>query len=94
MKFELGRLLATPGAIEAFVAAGENPANYVGRHVAGDWGDVCDDDKRANDEALVSGERLLCAYRLKTGEKIWIITEAESAPGERSATTILLPEEY
>ena len=89
MKFKLGRLLATPVALEAILEAGENPATYIDRHAAGDWGEVCADDRKANEDALVLGERLLSAYSLKSDEKIWIITEAD-----RSATTVLTPAEY
>lgn len=58
------------------------------RHATGDWGDMCEEDKAYNDEALANGERIFSAY--KNGDtKIWIITE-----WDRSATTILFPEEY
>jgi hypothetical protein len=86
-RFELGRLLATPGVLEA--AGDENLVVYLSRHARGDWGIVDDADKRANERALADGTRLLSAYRLRDGTKIWIITEAD-----RSATTILLPSEY
>lgn len=88
-KFRLGQLVATPGALRALEEAGEPPAHFLDRHLSGDWGEVCDEDKRLNDEALVNGERLLSAYRTSKGEKLWIITEAD-----RSSTCILLPEEY
>jgi hypothetical protein len=55
---------------------------------------ICDEDKELNDEALKDGSRLLSAYRLKNGTKIWLITEAVGDDGRREATTILLPEEY
>ena len=87
--FPLGAVVATPGALEALETAGHSPAEFLSRHVAGDWGEVGSEDRRANDEAVVKSERVLSAYRMKTGEKIWIITEAD-----RSATTILLPSEY
>jgi hypothetical protein len=86
-KFELGQLLATPGVLEA--ASREDLGEYLGRHAAGDWGIVGDADKRANDRSLIEGTRLLSAYRLRSGVKIWIITEAD-----RAATTVLLPSEY
>lgn len=85
--FSLGRVVATPGLIEA-VPQHEYTA-ALRRHVACDWGEVCDEDKRANDRALEEGTRLLSAYRSSEGVKFWIITEAD-----RSATTLLLPEEY
>jgi hypothetical protein len=89
MKVPLGRLLITPGAMGAFVAAGENTLPYVLRHSSGDWGTVDKEDWAANDRALAEGERLLSAYELGNGETVWIITE-----WDRSATTILLPEDY
>lgn len=87
--FSLGRLLATPGALDAANRAGENLLLFFCRHAAGDWGDLSRDDLSANDEALKEGTRLLSAYHLKDGTKIWIITE-----WDRSVSTALLPEEY
>jgi hypothetical protein len=88
MLFRVGNLYITPGAVEAL--AGADPLEYVGRHARGDWGVVCASDKRANEQALKTGARLLSAYRLADGStRIWIITEAD-----RSTTTVLLPDEY
>lgn len=71
------------------------PSEVLSRHVCGNWGEaLCDEDKERNEEALKDGSRLLSAYRLKTGTKIWLITEAVGDDGLRAATTILLPEEY
>ena len=68
---------------------------FLSLHLAGAWGDELDaEDKAANDEALKDGSRILSAYILKTGEKIWLITEAEDDNGNREATTGLLPDEY
>jgi hypothetical protein len=94
MKFPLGRLVATPGALKAITEAGQSPEFFLGKHVAGDWGELCEEDKRLNDQALVDGSRLLSAYRTLRGAKIWIITEATDDAGNRAATTILLPQEY
>ena len=88
-KFPLGRVVATPGAIEAMDQAGTAPLSLLTRHQSGDWGDVCDEDRGYNDADIQAGGRLLSAYRLSTGVKVWIITEAD-----RSATTLLLPDEY
>jgi hypothetical protein len=86
--FELGQLLATPGVLEA--AGGEDLRPYLSRHARGDWGTVNAAEKRANELALKDGTRLLSAYLLRDGTtKIWIITEAD-----RSAMTILLPDEF
>jgi hypothetical protein len=86
--FPLGRLIATPGALTALTAAGENPVGLLVRHQSGDWGDVGPEDRRANDRDLQEGGRLLSAYDVG-GCRVWVITEAD-----RSATTILLPAEY
>jgi hypothetical protein len=88
-KFSLGQTVATPGALEALQQAGQSPAEFLARHVSGDWGQLCADDKRANDEALVNGERILSAYITRLGTKLWVITEAD-----RSSTCFLLPSEY
>ena len=87
--FSLGQIVSTPGALEAIQKSEQNPADFIGRHLLGDWGDLCEEDKQANQEALQEGMRILSAYRLYDGTKIWIITECD-----RSATTLLLPEEY
>jgi hypothetical protein len=86
---ELGQLVSTPGALAAFEEAGQVPLEFLLRHASGDWGDVSSEDWQENDLSLREGFRLLSSYHLSTGVKIWIITEAD-----RSATTILLPEEY
>ena len=87
--FSLGQIVATPGVLQAMEAVGNSPRPFLARHAQGDWGDLCDEDRQSNDEALMDDLRILSAYRLNDGTKIWIITEAD-----RSATTILLPEEY
>ena len=92
--FETGRLLATPGALEAFEAAGQNVAEFLKRHLRGDWGTVDDEDKSLNDQSVSDGSRILSAYVLKTGVTIWIITEGTDDQGRRAATTALLPDEY
>ncbi len=84
----LGRLLATPGALEALAEAGEHPFGYLARHATGDWGDLCTFDRRQNEVALREGSRIFSSYGTPAG-RVWVITEAD-----RSATTILLPEEY
>ena len=81
--------------LEALEEANVNIIDLVERHISKDWGDLSDEDKRLNDEALHDGSRILSAYILPTTEmKIWIITEAADDAGKRTATTALLPEEY
>lgn len=92
--FKPGRVVATPGCIQEMERAGQSVWEFMARHLVGDWGELDFDDKTANDEALKDGSRLLSAYNLKTGEKIWIITEATDDRGTREATTVLLPSEY
>ena len=87
--FPLGRIVATPGALEALTKAGDDARVFLNRHVIGDWGALSDEDARLNDEALAIGGRLLSAYSTSMGVKLWVLTEAD-----RSATTILLPSEY
>lgn len=86
-KFELGQVLVTPGAYEALNL--KDAASCLVRHASGDFGIVSDEDKALNEEAMESGDRILSAYRDRDGAKFWIITE-----WDRSATTILLPDEY
>ena len=94
-KFSLGSVVATPGALTELEKSGQTPLEFIERHSLGDWGDeLCEEDRRLNDEALVDGSRLLSAYKLKTDVKIWVITEAADENGNRAATTILLPDEY
>lgn len=88
-RFPLGQVVATPGALEALRAAGQLPFAYLYRHQNGDWGELCAEDKAENELSVAQGFRLLSAYTLTTGVKIWLISEAD-----RSATTILLPSEY
>jgi hypothetical protein len=88
-KFPLGRLGATPGALEAMEASGQTPGFFLARHQAGDWGDVGSEDRQTNDEALVYGNRVLSVYRTLKGVRLYVITEAD-----RSVTTVLLPEDY
>jgi hypothetical protein len=93
-KFNCGTVLSTPGALAAFGKNGETPFEFLKRHLAGDWGDLCEEDRQANEQALIDGSRLLSAYHLKDGTKVWAISEAIGDNGHREATTFLLPEEY
>lgn len=92
-QFELGQTVATPGALAAVDAAELSPRELLRRHAHGDWGQLSEQDKKANDKALQDGSRIFSAYVLETGAKVWVITEAEYE-GRRRSTCILLPEEY
>lgn len=87
--FPFGQTVATPGALAALAEAGNSGLEYLARHASGDWGDVGAEDAKENELSLREGFRLLSSYKLPTGAKLWIITEAD-----RSVTTLLLPDEY
>src|SRR5438874_867298 len=93
-KFQPGRLVATPGALEALAQSGQTPDLFLDKHLGGDWGEVDEDDGNRNDQALVDGSRVFSAYRTLKGVKIWVITEAVGDDGKRASTCILLPDEY
>lgn len=88
-QFSLGRILITPGVLAALEETEESPWGFLRRHASGDWGELCAEDRQENEFALGKHLRLFSAYLLRDGQKLWIITEAD-----RSATTLLLPEEY
>jgi hypothetical protein len=87
--FALGHVVATPGAGAALEKAGQQPGDFLARHVSGDWGEVPPEDVKENEFCLKYGFRLLSAYCTSAGDRLWVITEAD-----RSSTCILLPEEY
>jgi hypothetical protein len=89
MRFALGRVVATPGALRVLEKAEQLPAEFLDRHVNGDWGEVPDADKQENEFSVEQGFRILTTYTTSAGDRIWVLTEAD-----RSATIILLPEEY
>ena len=82
-------MVATPGALESLNGAEQDPLVLISRHVIGDWGDLHDEDKQENELRVEQGFRILSAYTLNTGVRVWIITEAD-----RSSTNIFLPSEY
>ncbi|MBI2806121.1 MAG: hypothetical protein HYX68_14160 [Planctomycetes bacterium] len=88
-RFSLGRVVATPGALEAMAASGQNAAEFIDRHAHGDWGEVDAEDRQANEDALVHGDRLLSVYKTAKDHRLWILTEHD-----RSVTTICLASEY
>ena len=88
-KFELGQIVDTPPCLAALEAAGTNALVFVQRHVSGDWGELCAEDVAENKLSIKEGFRILSAYTLKTGVKIWVVTERD-----RSSTCVLLPEDY
>ena len=87
--FPAGQIVATPGALALLEQANRSPFEFLSRHLRGDWGDLCQDDETENELSLKQGFRLLSSYRVSEAQTLWIITEAD-----RSATTLLLPDEY
>ena len=85
--FEPGRVLITSNANE--ILNPEDVTAAIDRHLSGDWGDVCPEDRRSNNFAVKKGLRLLSAYKDRNDVKFWVITEAD-----RSYTTVLLPSDY
>jgi hypothetical protein len=89
MRFPLGRIVATRGALRVLQEAEQSSTEFLDRHVNGDWGELDDEDKRENEFSVEHGFRILSAYTTSAGDKLWIITEAG-----RLATTLLLRSEY
>ncbi|MGG1946833.1 hypothetical protein AB1286_18790 [Trinickia sp. NRRL B-1857] len=88
-RFKLGRILATPGALEVIAETRVSIVDLLLRHLRGDWGDLSDSDRQQNELAIATGQRILSSYLLPGERTVWIITEAD-----RFATTFLLPGEY
>lgn len=86
-KYESGQAVITANAQK--VLPREEVLQAISRHLQGDWGDCDPADADENERALQDGDRLFSVYHTSTGTKFWIITEAD-----RSATTVLLPEDY
>ena len=87
--FPAGQIVATPGALALLEQANKSPLEFLSRHLRGDWGDPCQEDKTENELSQKHGFRLMSSYPITETEKLWIITEAD-----RTVTTLLLPEEY
>jgi len=87
--FPLGQIVATPGALETLARANQTPNEFLLRHVSGDWGELDAHDLAENMYILKHGFRVMSSYRTKSGDTLWLITEAD-----RASTTLLLPEEY
>ncbi|HZC22341.1 MAG TPA: hypothetical protein VE866_03310 [Candidatus Binatia bacterium] len=87
--FPPGQIVATPGALRLLEQAKRSPVEFLSRHLRGDWGDLCQEDKTENELSLKHGFRIISSYQVSETEKLWIISEAD-----RSVTTLLLPAEY
>lgn len=88
MRFPLGAVVATPPALRFCTVNGIDIRVLLARHVAGDWGELTNDDKKANEDAVRDGSRILSSYKFPAG-KVWVLTEAD-----RSSTCVLLPSDY
>lgn len=88
-KFPPGKIVATPGALAAIEATGTLADTLLVRHLSGDWGNLEAEDVAVNEAAVANGRQILSEYQLDSNTAVWIITE-----GDRSYTTILLPDEY
>ena len=86
-RFPLGRIVATPGALETLNPMHINQLLF--RHHSGDWSEMDPEDQTANERALAEGSRIFSAFEVADNVRIWIITEAD-----RSSTCVLLPDEY
>lgn len=89
VRFSLGRIFLTPGAIVALEEARQPAEGFLGRHARLEQGELCGDDHKENLFSVDKHLRIFSAYKTAKGEKIWVVTEAD-----RSSTTILLPSEY
>jgi len=87
--FSLGRIVATPGALEALQRIQEDPHDYILRHVRGDWSQMDPHDQEENRRSVQEGHRIFSSFALKDGAKLWVVTE-----WDRSVTTLLTPIEY
>ena len=89
MNVQLGSIVATPAAIRYMNEYFIDARYLILRHRRADWGDMCDEDRKANDEALAKHERVMSSFKNAGPEPVWVITERD-----RSVTTILMPSDY
>ena len=93
-RFDPGRVVATPAALAALFNANASLFLLLARHAAGDWGELGEQDRQANEDALATGCRLMSVYRLDDDTVVWVITNGAGDDGRRFCTTILMPEDY
>ena len=90
--FPLGRIVATPQALDTLARHGRTPAEFIARHAAGDWSELCPEDAAENALSVARGFRVFSSYAYDAAQpdaKVWVITEAD-----RSSTCVLMPEDY
>lgn len=88
-KFSPGQVSVSNDCMQALHDAGDKIVPYLLRHCQGDWGDVCSEDRRVNEDALRRGLRLLSVYTLSNGKRILVLTD-----GNRLSTVFLMRHEY
>ena len=88
-RFTLGRIFATPAAVDVLNRAQVSPVDLLTRHLRGDFGDLAESDREQNERAVATGQRILSSYVLPNRQTVWLLTEPD-----RSATTFLLPGDY
>jgi hypothetical protein len=89
VRFQLGQIFATPGAIDTLEGSRESAQTFINRHARLEKGELSNEDHQENLFSVSRQLRIFSAFKTANGIKIWVITEAD-----RSATTILLPSEY
>jgi hypothetical protein len=87
IRFQSGTVVATVGA--TMIADNHAILELLRRHLSGDWGELSEEDKKANEHAVKHGDRILSSYKTESGEKLWVLTEAD-----RSSTCVMTPGEY
>ncbi len=94
-KYDPGQICFTPGALAVFAQPRPGEQSWqmlLARHIAGDFGDMDEADRRANEIAITDGNMILSSYRIDAETTIWIISDRVDDAGRR-VTTVLLPEE-
>lgn len=89
VRFQLGRIYATPSALDALEDAVESAQDFINRRARLEQGELCDEDYKENLFSIDKPLRIFSAFGTANGIKVWVITEAD-----RSVTTLLLPDEY
>jgi len=91
--FSLGQVYATPAVLAHLEKHAMYPSALLGPHCHGEYGQLDEEDRQANEEALIHGGRILSVAKIE-GERIYIITDAADEHGVRCSTTLLFPREY
>lgn len=87
--FELGKIAVTHSAESALRDSQQSAEEFIARHRSGDWGDITEETRRANEEGLRDGLKLESIYHTRRGEKLLVVTDAD-----RALTSVMTPEEF